>query len=58
MLISDILVQYLEAILKKGGHFEFFEWPAPFFKRVDLEQYLCQMSCLYHQVSDSDEKCH
>ncbi len=58
MLTLDILVQSLEAILKNGCHIEFFEWPAPFSKRVTLREYFCQISCLCHQVNDSDEKCH
>ena len=30
-----------------------FAWPACFFKRVGLEEYMYQISCLYHHLNDS-----
>ena len=43
----------MAAILKNGGHIEFFSWLALFSIKVTYKEHSCQISCLYHKVHDS-----
>ena len=43
----------MAAILKNGRHIGILSGWRLFFKKVDLKEYLCQMSCLHHQVKYS-----
>ena len=42
----------MAAILKNGGHFEYFFWLKAFFERGAHGECSCQICCLYHHLKD------